>query len=117
MAIKDRKLTNVTVENVDFDWFPDGEHTAGGMCHITLSNQDGGIDGPGANIFFSVPVDPNMPLRDVSRAMLTRAHEILQRMASFSLNELEGAFVEWRKNAVQQEKEAAALGVHKTERN
>jgi hypothetical protein len=115
VEIKDRKLSTVSITSIDMDWIPQGKQMVGGMCHVGLSGPDENTDGPGANIFFGVVVDPSMPLRDVARATLTRAHEVLERMASFSIDDLERCFVEWRTKTIQQQREAASLGYPKSD--
>lgn len=117
IPIKDRKLSSVSVTSIELDWLPEGgKQRIGGMCHIALTNQDGGDNGPAANVFFGVDVDPSMPLQDAGRAVLTRAHAILQRLASFSADELNANFVEWRAKAAEEQKKAAEAGFQKTDR-
>jgi hypothetical protein len=96
LEIKDRDLVLVHFMGLDSFVMPNGSHAVGGTCQLGLQAYDGSLNGPRANIFFSVPAPRQLTLQEAQRAVLTRAHEILCRLASFSVADLERAFEQKR---------------------
>lgn len=94
--IKDRALSTVHLGGLDAFTYPDGQHAVGAICHISLVTSEGLPDGPGANVFVGVPINPGVTLQQAEHAVLTRAHDILVRLASFSVDEMEAAFARKR---------------------
>jgi hypothetical protein len=92
IEIKDRALKSVGFSGIDSFTYPDGQRAIGATCHITLIGADGVSDGPGANVFVAVPISTDLTLKEAEHAVLARAHDILGRLASFSVAELEQAF-------------------------
>jgi|ERR1700674_970183 len=108
--IKDRKLLAVTIASVDMDYLPNGQPTVTAIFHLDLSGPDGDNNGPSVNVVLGIPVEPSASFQDISRAILNRAHEILERAALLSVEELEKSFVEWRKREIEKDQRAAAAG-------
>ncbi|MDO8877620.1 MAG: hypothetical protein Q8M24_13345 [Pseudolabrys sp.] len=96
LDIKDRKLSSVSITQISPIIDPDGTHNVSCMCHISLSGPDEEREGPGANIFFSIPLSQSTSFQDASDALLKRAHEILARMSEFPFSELRSGYEEWR---------------------
>jgi hypothetical protein len=90
--IKDRALSGLSFSGLDAFTFPDGQNAVGATCHITLVAIDGSPEGPGANVFVAIPAAPDLTLRETERAVLARVHDVLGRLASFSVEELERSF-------------------------
>jgi hypothetical protein len=96
IELKDRPLSTVHLGGLDYFTYPDGGNAVGATCHISLINFDGAPDGPGANVFVAIPISPTSTLQEAERAVLTRAHDLLVRLASFSVDEMEAAFARKR---------------------
>lgn len=92
LEIKDRPLSSVSFSGLEAFTYPDGSHAVGATCHISLINSDGSENGPSANVFFAVPVLRTVTIQEAERAALGRAHDVLVRLASFSVDDLERMF-------------------------
>lgn len=88
IPIKDRKLSSVTFSGLDTFPSETGELLVGGICHLSLTGNDESSGGPGINIFFAMPTDPDLTIRAAQHALLTRAREILSRLALCSVDEM-----------------------------
>lgn len=96
--ISERPLTEVNLNNLDLQLVAEDEWLLTATCFFSIEASDGRPRGPAANVFFGIPMDLGMSFRDGERALLTRAHEILARLASFSVEELESQFAQKRAN-------------------
>lgn len=94
--IKDRALSVVNLSGLEAYTDKDGAHLVGGTCHCTLLAPDGNENGPGANVFIAVEFPLGGSIRDAERAVLARARDVLMRLASFSVDELQQKFERMR---------------------
>jgi hypothetical protein len=98
LDIKDRALVRVGFMGFDTFTRTDGEHLIQATCNVGLQGYDGSEEGPAANIFLSIPAPRQMTMQEAQRAFLTRVHDVLCRMASFSVDELEAIFARKREH-------------------
>lgn len=109
--IKDRRLTRVSLANVEMAVDEHGTQFVSATCQISLSGPSGEAEGPGANIFFGIPMEATSSLENASSALLERAHAILQRLAEFSAADYQRVFAEWRSKELRDREEAAKIGI------
>ena len=114
IPIKDRRIARVTVGALDIDYLEDGDCIAGTVMHIGLSGSAGEDDGPGANFFFAASVEPTQTMDQVTKAIFARGHEMIQRMAKLTPDELEAAFKTHRAKQAEEKKKAEAMGFKST---
>ena len=101
VPIRERRLTSLTIWNASWGWDPGGVHMISATCSIHISAADGSDQGPGVNVFFGLPYPVDGSIQDAERALLVRVHEVLTKLASLSVDELERQFSKDRKEILE----------------
>jgi hypothetical protein len=88
VPIESRTLTTVALTNVSWRSVGSGERQIIATCYLRLSAMDGSDEGPVAEVSVRVPISEAAAVADAERALLQRSHEVLTRLATFSVDEL-----------------------------
>lgn len=83
-----RPLGHVSIGNLSAFRDEDGDSWVSTICHFNLKSPDGGDDGPGASTTIGVKIEPDTSVNEASRLALRRAHELFQRLAAISPDDL-----------------------------
>ena len=99
----DRKIEHVAVRALErVKWAPD-TFAVLGIVRVEISSVSPNTVGPHAIIELSAPCDSNPTIEDAERALLTRAHAFLERLASTSAEELHSVLQASREPEAEEE--------------